>query len=69
MSEDLTARYNYSTFRRESFEPLMSFDQSPAVGSKVDSFPLVSIDEPGPSDLAAILRRSQYTVVEFGSFT
>lgn len=69
MSEDLIERYNYQTFRFESFGPWMDFDNSPAVGTKAESFPLVSIADGESVELSVLLSQSLYTVVEFGSFT
>ena len=69
-SDDMTlAQYNYPHFVPESFEPLMRFDDSPAVGSKAPSFPLWRLEDRVEVQLSAVLKENLYTVVEFGSFT
>lgn len=69
MSSEMIERYNYPHFRFESFGPWMDFDGSPAVGTKAESFPLVSVADGETMELPAILSQNLYTVVEFGSFT
>ncbi len=69
MTEDLVERYNYRHFRSESFGPWMNFDDSPAVGTRAESFSLVSVADGETAELPGILSQNLYTVVEFGSFT
>jgi len=67
--EDLLERYNYGTFVPAKFEPWMNFDNSPALGAKVSDFPLWNRQDRSEIRLLALLKQSQYTVLEFGSFT
>lgn len=60
--------YNYDEFVPEKFERWMRFDQSPSLGSKVNDFNLWYLEE-NKTSLVEILNQSQFTVVEFGSFT
>ena len=65
---DWVKRYNYDSFIRENFEPLMRFEDSPPVGTPAPDFPLWHIDGTETS-LYEIFKQNIYTVVEFGSFT
>ncbi|MBW6474427.1 MAG: hypothetical protein K0B14_14975 [Anaerolineaceae bacterium] len=60
--------YNYDEFVPEKFERWMRFDKSPALGLKVNNFNLWDL-EGIQTNLVEILDQSQFTVVEFGSFT
>ena len=60
--------YNYDEFVPEKFERWMRFDQSPSLGSKVNDFNLWYLEE-NKTSLVEIFDQSQFTVVEFGSFT
>ena len=60
--------YNYDEFVPEKFERWLRFDQSPVLGSKVETFNLWDLAG-NETSLTEILYQSQFTVVEFGSFT
>lgn len=60
--------YNYDEFVPEKFERWLRFDQSPALGSKVENFQLWDL-EGNSISFEEILNPFQFTVVEFGSFT
>ncbi len=63
------ATYNYPHFVPEAFEPMMRFESSPALGSKLPSFPLWRATDRREDQLSALLKEHLYTVVELGSFT
>ncbi|PKO04227.1 MAG: hypothetical protein CVU41_18210 [Chloroflexi bacterium HGW-Chloroflexi-3] len=64
----MTDFYNYDEFIPEKFEQWLRFDQSPALGKKIENFSLWDLDG-NKTSLVDILDQSQFTVVEFGSFT
>ena len=61
--------YNYPAFIPEYFEPMMRFDESPALGTAAPDFPLWHAEDQSESSLHAICKENDFTVVEFGSFT
>lgn len=61
-------RYNYPTFVRKYFEPLMRFDESPPLAEPGADFPLLTLSGESTS-LAEQWSAQRYLVVEFGSFT
>ena len=63
-----TEQYNYTTFHRDAFTPLMRWDISPPIGEKAPDFPLWTLDETETS-LSALWEQHKYLIVEFGSFT
>lgn len=60
--------YNYDVFKRENFEPIMNWEQSPAIGSPAPDFPLWQLDKSDTS-LSQLWKDNKYLIVEFGSFT
>lgn len=65
---DLIAKYNYSAFIPENFEPWDRFDESPPVGEAAPDFPLWDLEE-NQTSFSEIWSQHIYTIVEFGSFT
>jgi hypothetical protein len=68
MNDDLTKRYNYDVFTHDNYEPLMKWEESPAIASDAPDFPLWNLDE-SESSLSALWKANKFLVVEFGSFT
>lgn len=66
--DDLVERYNYDSFVPEKFEQWLNFDAGPGTGEIAPDFPLWHLDQ-RPARLREILAKSDYTIVEFGSFT
>jgi hypothetical protein len=66
--KELTRRYNYDSFKSENFGPWMRFHESPAVGQKVQDFPLWNLDG-SQTSLQAQWSSHSLLIVEFGSFT
>jgi len=60
--------YNYRAFSLEAHEGLDTFAQSPEPGSRVDDFPLTTLDGAG-TGLRALCGEHHLTIVEFGSIT
>jgi len=60
--------YNYEVFHRRNFEPIMKWDESPAVGSNAPDFPLWHLDKTETS-LSSLWGEHKFLIVEFGSFT
>lgn len=61
-------RYNYVDFVAEVVHPMLRFEASPRLGTKVPDFELLTLDET-PTRLSHWWANREYLVVEFGSFT
>ena len=66
--QELIRRYNYDEFVPHKFMPWLNFEASPSLGERAPDFPLWTPDEE-PTSLKAVWSASDYTIVEFGSFT
>ena len=64
----LIESYNYDEFVPAKFEKWLNFENSPRLGEKPPDFPLWELGG-SQTQLSDILKRSLFTVVEFGSFT
>jgi hypothetical protein len=65
----LITRYNYDEFVPEKFSRWLNFENSPPLGQRGPDFPLWKLEDRSETLLSAILTKSFYTVMEFGSFT
>ena len=68
MDSELLRKYNYDAFIPDNFDPWTRFDESPLLGSRVDDYPLWTLERAQTSLLTEI-KKHRFTVVEFGSFT
>jgi hypothetical protein len=66
--DDLLARYNYAEFTKTTVLPWLRFDRSPPLGQRAPDFPLWHLGGP-ETRLREVWSASEYTIVEFGSFT
>ena len=66
--KNLTDKYNYNSFVRKNFEPLMNFDNSPSIGQPAPDFPLLYLNG-DKTLLSSIWSDFDLTIIEFGSFT